>query len=120
MMEKVKEERSPMKKNISNWYAADLDCISRSFFWALRLMLPTIKVTTAATITNTMTTFDNIQAVWVGDIDANVLTQSDGYTSGSDFEITERAWYKAVEEEEDLFGEMQGVTYQTQITNNIT
>lgn len=45
---------------------------------------------------------DNIQAVWVGDIDANVLTQSDGYTSDSDFEITERAWYKAVEEEKTI------------------
>ncbi len=45
---------------------------------------------------------DNIQAVWVGDIDANVLTQSDGYTSGSDFEVTERAWYKAVEEEKTI------------------
>mgnify|MGYP004507213151 FL=1 len=45
---------------------------------------------------------DNIQAVWVGDIDANVATQSDGYTSGSDFEITERAWYKAVEEEKTI------------------
>lgn len=45
---------------------------------------------------------DNIQAVWVGDIDANVLTQSDGYTSGSDFEITDRAWYKAVEQEKTI------------------
>ena len=45
---------------------------------------------------------DNIQTVWVGDIDANVVTQSDGYTSGSDFEITERAWYKAVEEEKTI------------------
>lgn len=45
---------------------------------------------------------DNIQAVWVGDIDANVLTQSDGYTSGSDFEVTERAWYKAVEKEKTI------------------
>lgn len=45
---------------------------------------------------------DNIQAVWVGDIDANVVTRSDGYTSGSDFEITERAWYKAVEEEKTI------------------
>ena len=45
---------------------------------------------------------DNIQAVWVGDIDANVATQSDGYTSGSDFEVTERAWYKAVEEEKTI------------------
>lgn len=45
---------------------------------------------------------DNIQAVWVGDIDANVATQSGGYTSDSDFEITERAWYKAVEEEKTI------------------
>lgn len=36
---------------------------------------------------------DNILAVWIGDIDANVLTQSDGFTSGADFEITQRAWY---------------------------
>ena len=60
-----------------------------------------------ATVFNTMkktaaADSDNIQAVWVGDIDANVLTQSDGYTSGSDFEITERAWYKAVEEEKTI------------------
>ena len=40
---------------------------------------------------------DNIQAVWLGDIDANVATQSDGFTSDSSFEITERTWYRAVE-----------------------
>lgn len=40
---------------------------------------------------------ENIQAVWIGDIDANVLTQSDGYTSDSSFQITERSWYQAVE-----------------------
>ena len=40
---------------------------------------------------------DNIQAVWLGDIDANVVTQSDGFTSDSSFEITERTWYRAVE-----------------------
>lgn len=40
---------------------------------------------------------DNIQAVWLGDIDANVLTQSDGFTSDKSFEITERTWYRAVE-----------------------
>ncbi len=40
---------------------------------------------------------ENIQAVWLGDIDANVLTQSDGYTSDKTFEITERTWYSAVE-----------------------
>lgn len=40
---------------------------------------------------------DNIQAVWLGDIDANVVTQSDGFTSDKSFEITERTWYRAVE-----------------------
>lgn len=40
---------------------------------------------------------DNILAAWIGDIDANVLTQSDGYTSDSSFQITERSWYQAVE-----------------------
>ena len=30
---------------------------------------------------------DNIQAVWLGDIDANVATQSDGFTSDSSFAI---------------------------------
>ncbi len=40
---------------------------------------------------------ENIQAVWLGDIDADVLTQSDGYTSDKTFEITERTWYSAVE-----------------------
>lgn len=39
----------------------------------------------------------NIMAVWVGDVDANVLTQSDGFTSGSDFEITQRAWFVCTE-----------------------
>ena len=43
-------------------------------------------------------TSDNIQAVWLGDIHANVATQSqDGFTSDSSFEITERTWYRAVE-----------------------
>lgn len=40
---------------------------------------------------------ENIMASWIGDIDANMLTQSDGYVSGDDFEITQRAWYKCVE-----------------------
>ncbi len=39
---------------------------------------------------------ENIMAVWIGDIDANVLTQSDKFTSGVDFEITEREWYQCV------------------------
>lgn len=37
---------------------------------------------------------ENILASWVGDIDANVLTQSDGFTSDDTFEITKREWYQ--------------------------
>lgn len=37
---------------------------------------------------------DNILAAWIGDIDANALTQSDGYTSDSSFDITQRNWYQ--------------------------
>ena len=40
---------------------------------------------------------DNILTVWIGDIDANVLVQSDGFVSDEDFEITERVWYQAVQ-----------------------
>ncbi len=40
---------------------------------------------------------DNIMAVWIASIKANVLTQSDGYTSGSEFEITSREWYSVAQ-----------------------
>lgn len=36
----------------------------------------------------------NILAAWVGDMDASVLTQSDGYTSPDDWDITQRPWYE--------------------------
>lgn len=36
----------------------------------------------------------NILAMWIADIDANVLMMSDGYISGSDFDVTTREWYK--------------------------
>lgn len=36
---------------------------------------------------------ENVMAVWISSIGANVLTQSDGYTSGSDFDVTGREWY---------------------------
>ncbi len=39
----------------------------------------------------------NVQAVWVADIDANAVIISDGYVSGSDFEITSREWFKCTE-----------------------
>ena len=37
---------------------------------------------------------DNILATWIADIDANVLTQSDKFTSGADFDITSRPWFE--------------------------
>ena len=40
---------------------------------------------------------ENILAAWIGDIDANVLTQSDGYTSDSSFDITQRDWYQVTQ-----------------------
>ena len=36
----------------------------------------------------------NVLAVWIGDIDANVITQSDKFTSGADFEITSRPYFE--------------------------
>ena len=38
-----------------------------------------------------------IMAVWVADIDANVVTQSDNFTSGADFDITSRPWFKCTQ-----------------------
>ena len=37
---------------------------------------------------------NNILAVWISDIDANVVTQSDKFTSGADFDITSRPWFE--------------------------
>ena len=37
---------------------------------------------------------DNILATWIADIDANVVTQSDRYTSGADFDVTTRPWFE--------------------------
>ncbi len=40
---------------------------------------------------------ENIMAVWIADKDANMVTQSDKFTSGEGWEITERAWYICTE-----------------------
>jgi len=37
---------------------------------------------------------ENILAAWIADVDTNTLTQSDGYTSGDDWDITKRVWYE--------------------------
>ena len=42
---------------------------------------------------------NNIMATWIADLDTSTLTQSDGYTSGSDWDITGRVWYKPCVEE---------------------
>lgn len=38
---------------------------------------------------------ENIMAVWIADLDTSSFIQSDGYTSGDDWNITERVWYDA-------------------------
>lgn len=38
---------------------------------------------------------ENIMAVWIADLDTSSFIQSDGYTSGDDWKITERVWYDA-------------------------
>ncbi len=39
---------------------------------------------------------ENIMAAWIADMDASVLTQSDGFTSGKEdgWDITQRVWYQ--------------------------
>lgn len=36
---------------------------------------------------------ENIMAVWIGDADASILTQSDGFTSAEGWDITQREWF---------------------------
>lgn len=50
----------------------------------------------------TQATDKNILAAWIGDIDANVLTQSDGYTSDDTFDITQRQWYEVTKTGESM------------------
>ena len=40
---------------------------------------------------------NNIISVWVGDLDANVVTHSDRYTTGDGFDITTMPWYVCTE-----------------------
>ena len=40
---------------------------------------------------------ENVMAVWIADLDASVITQSDGYTSSDGWDITGRAWYSCIE-----------------------
>lgn len=40
---------------------------------------------------------ENLMAVWIADLDASVITQSDGFTSEDGWDITQRAWYSCIE-----------------------
>ncbi len=40
---------------------------------------------------------ENLMAAWIADLDASVITQSDGFTSDEGWDITGRAWYSCIE-----------------------
>jgi len=48
---------------------------------------------------------ENIMAAWMADIDANMVTQSDDFTSGEGWEITQRAWYPCIAANESMLTE---------------
>ena len=48
---------------------------------------------------------ENIMASWIADVDANMVTQSDNFTSGEGWEITERAWYYCTQTGETILTE---------------
>ena len=48
---------------------------------------------------------ENILSVWIADLDASVLTQSDGFTSEPGWDITSRAWFICVEQEQTILTE---------------
>ncbi|MDE7477582.1 MAG: Cache 3/Cache 2 fusion domain-containing protein, partial [Lachnospiraceae bacterium] len=48
---------------------------------------------------------ENVMSVWIADIDASVLTQSDGYTTGEGWDVTTREWYKCVGAKETILTE---------------
>ncbi len=37
---------------------------------------------------------ENIMATWIADLDTSTITQSDGFTSGPEWDITTRVWYE--------------------------
>ncbi len=51
-------------------------------------------------IANTDT--ENVMAVWISDLDASVLAQSDGYISGEGWDITGRGWYGCITEKKTI------------------
>ena len=48
---------------------------------------------------------ENVLSVWIADLDASVLTQSDGFTTGEGWDVTTREWYKCVGSKETILTE---------------
>lgn len=48
---------------------------------------------------------ENILVVWMADMDASIFAQSDGSTSGDDWDITGRVWYECLETGETVLTE---------------
>lgn len=48
---------------------------------------------------------ENIMAVWIADLDASVISQSDGFTSEEGWDITSREWYRCIETKQTVFTE---------------
>ncbi len=48
---------------------------------------------------------ENIMATWIADLDANMVTQSDKFTSGDGWEITERVWYVSIQNKMSILTE---------------
>ena len=44
-------------------------------------------------------------SVWIADIDASVLTQSDGFTTGEGWDVTTREWYTCIETKKTILTE---------------
>lgn len=45
---------------------------------------------------------DNIQGVFLADLDSNAVITSAGFMSGDDYEVTQRAWYSCTEDKETI------------------
>lgn len=48
---------------------------------------------------------ENLLSVWIADLDTSTFTQSDGFTSGDDWDITTRTWYGCLETGQSVFTE---------------
>ena len=48
---------------------------------------------------------ENVMAVWLSDLDASVLAQSDGFRSEEGWDITGRGWYSCIQEKKTVLTE---------------